>query len=95
MWRITKAGRALMAICQFWGSATSGKATHALIKTTQGAFLSFHTRTAVCHSAKALPIKRKKNLPYTRRSRAEKIRSQGSIFKWSQDTNKESSNQQP
>lgn len=60
MWRITKAGRALMAICQFWGSATSGKATHALIKTTQGAFLSFHTRTAVCHSAKALLIRRKK-----------------------------------
>lgn len=36
--------------------------------------------------SKGTSDKKKENLPHSRRPRAEKTRSLGSIFKWSQDT---------
>lgn len=58
--RITTAGRTPVPICQSQSNATSDKGTHALVKTTLGAFLFLHTRTVVCQSARALLIRRKK-----------------------------------
>lgn len=40
--------------------------------------------------SKGTSNKKKENLPHTRRPRAEKTRSLGSILKWSQDTISES-----
>lgn len=79
---------AVLEIGQFLSSATSFKSIHVVAKTVLVTFLLNENNLK-----KSTFDKKKENLPQATRLRAEKARSLGSIFKWSQDTTMESGSQ--